>query len=155
MEGNIVSSHYFETMRIPLLRGRDFADSDKAGAPSVAIINEAFARRFWPGEDPIGERVGLDPSGRGLMVLQEPMRVVVSVVKDGKYRTLGEAQRAMLYLPLDQNYDPNLMTLHVRTPGDPLALLSAVLLGGVALPACYVPARRAMKLDPMVARRNE
>jgi hypothetical protein len=53
--GNVVMPGYFATMRIPLRAGRDFTDRDAPGAPLVAIVGEAAARRFWPGEDPIGK----------------------------------------------------------------------------------------------------
>src|SRR5213594_2982025 len=54
-----ISSRYFETMRIPLLRGRMFSNTDKLGSPPVVIINEAMAAKYFPGEDPLGKRISL------------------------------------------------------------------------------------------------
>ncbi len=54
---NIVGPEYFEVMGVPLVRGRGFATTDRAGAPQVAIVNEAFAARYWPGENPLGKRL--------------------------------------------------------------------------------------------------
>jgi predicted permease len=109
-----VSPGYFETMRIPLLMGRGFAEADNAQAPKVAVVNQALARRFWPGEDPIGKRLSVER--------EEGYYQVVGVAADGKYRTLGEEQRSYLYLSLLQRYESGQVLL-VRTAGDPRALL--------------------------------
>ncbi|HUK52213.1 MAG TPA: ABC transporter permease [Candidatus Binatia bacterium] len=109
-----VGPGYFETMRIPLLRGRGFSDSDTAQAPKIAVVNQALAGRFWPGEDPIGKRIRVER--------QEGYYQVVGVAADGKYRTLGEEQRSYLYLSLLQNYESGQILL-VRTAGDPSTLL--------------------------------
>jgi putative ABC transport system permease protein len=105
-------------MGIPLLRGRDFTPQDREGAPAVAVISEAFARRFWPGEDPLGKRLSLRAANG-------PFIEVVGVAKDGKYITLGEEPRSMLYLPLLQNHETG-MTMHIRTTGDPMSIASGV-----------------------------
>ena len=111
----VVSQGYFETMGIPLLRGRDFLKRDDDSTPLVAIVNEAAARRFWPGEDPVGKRFRIgDPDG-------DP-REIVAVVQDTKVRTLGEEPRPYLYLPYGQNYR-SIMSLVVRTSSDPESLL--------------------------------
>jgi predicted permease len=118
VSGGIVSPGYFATMRTRLLDGREFAPGDSAAAPRVAIVNEAMARRYWPGRTPIGRflRVG-DPSG--------PPVTVVGVAETGKYRMVAEAPRPHLFLPLAQNFAP-VVTIAARTSGDPLALTSAV-----------------------------
>jgi predicted permease len=103
------------------VRGRDFTDDDRApaqGAPGVCIVNESFARRFWPGQDALGKRVSTS-GARG------PFRQVVGVVKDGKYRTLGDEGRPYFAVPLLQSYESE-MTVIVRGGGDPKALLAAV-----------------------------
>lgn len=89
-----VSPGYFRTLGIPLVAGRDFQDSDRPGAPKVAVINELFARRFWPAESPLGKRllVGSDPG----------LYEVVGVAREGKYVSLTEEPRPFLYLPLLQ-----------------------------------------------------
>jgi predicted permease len=115
---NVVGPQYFETMRIPLLRGRSFTDADRAGAPPVVIVNEAFARRYWPNADPIGKRLSANGSSG-------PFREVVGVTRTGKYNTLGEDPRPFYYLPLWQEYNGT-VTLHVKTAGDPRALIGSV-----------------------------
>jgi len=111
----VVSAGYFETMRIPLLQGRDFRDQDDDSAPSVVIVSEAAARRFWPGENPIGKRLRLGaPDGE--------LREIIAVAQDTKVRTLGEEPRPYLYRPLSQNYR-SLMSLIVRTSGDPQSVV--------------------------------
>ena len=114
-----VGPQYFQTMGTPLLRGREFTAQDREGAPGVVIINEAMAQRFWPNQDPIGKRIGLEWRKKA------PEHEIVGVVKTGKYRSLGEQPLPFLYLSLLQNYEPK-ATLVVRTSGDPRPLLSAV-----------------------------
>jgi predicted permease len=114
---NTVSAGYFETMGIEMVRGRGFAPGDRAGARAVAVVNESFARRFWPGEDPIGRRFS---TGRG------GMREVVGVARDGKYRSLGEEPQPHFYQPFAQMYEPD-MVLVARAASDARALLSSLL----------------------------
>jgi predicted permease len=115
---NIVGPRYFETMGTRLVRGRDFREADREGAPQVAVVNETLAAMLWPGEDPLGKRLSFE-GARG------PFLEVVGVARDGKYRTLGDRSRPYLYTPLFQSYQPR-MTLVVRTSGDPVALSGAV-----------------------------
>src|ERR671920_147634 len=115
---NVVGPRYFQTMGTALVRGRDFTDADRMGAPAVAVVNETLAARLWPGEDAVGKRVSFDgPEG--------PFLEVVGVARDGKYRSLGDRPRPYLYRPLFQSYQPR-MTLVVRTSGEPTALAGAV-----------------------------
>ncbi|HWJ55201.1 MAG TPA: FtsX-like permease family protein, partial [Vicinamibacterales bacterium] len=107
--------HYFETMGISLVRGRTFDTRDRAGAQRVAIVNETMAQRCWPGRDPVG---GVIRFGSGPVT-------IVGVAKDGKYRQLNEAPLNYLYLPVAQNYRPD-MVLHVRTDGDPALVLPSI-----------------------------
>lgn len=108
---------YLETMGIRLVAGRDFRESDDASAPRVALINETAARQFWPGEDPLGKRVRFGKDS--------PWMSVVGVVRDGKYRTLGESPRPFLYPCSRQLYTP-FMTLVVAADGDEQAMLQQV-----------------------------
>jgi predicted permease len=110
---------YFEAMRIPLLKGRLLQDSDLApGAPQVVVINEEMARRFWPGEDPIGRRLkyGLDPGAN------VPWKTVVGVVADMRRQRLDEPAIPYMFQP---GFTPQ-MDLAVRTAGDPDLLRSAI-----------------------------
>jgi len=115
---NVVGLKYFQTMGIGLLRGRDFTAQDRDGAPGVVVINETFAKRYFPGQDPLGKRISLR-GARG------PWLEVVGITRDSKYRTLGEAPAPFVHLPLLQNHETG-MTLHVRTGVDPAALIPAV-----------------------------
>ncbi|HEV3469188.1 MAG TPA: ABC transporter permease [Pyrinomonadaceae bacterium] len=115
---NVVGPGYLRTMGTPLLRGREFAEADRAGAPGVAVVSEALADALWPGQDALGKRLSFEGT-RG------PFLEVVGVARDVKYRSLGDAARPYLYLPVLQSYEPR-MTLVVRTEGEPQALAGAV-----------------------------
>ncbi|HWS87825.1 MAG TPA: ABC transporter permease [Pyrinomonadaceae bacterium] len=107
-----VSAGYFKAMRISLVEGRDFDDREREGVkPEALVINETLARRLWPGESSfVGRRMML---GRGENA--EALEVV-GVVRDSKVRTLGEKQRPLMYVSVDQTYRGGL-TLVVRAPG--------------------------------------
>jgi predicted permease len=107
--GNIVAPGYFTAMRIPLIAGRDFTERDAPGAPEVAIVGEAAARRFWPGRNAIGQRLVLDGARRTGAVLQ-----VVGVVRDIRYRNVDFGSTPFVYLPFRQ-FDMPQMTLVVRS----------------------------------------
>jgi putative ABC transport system permease protein len=85
---NSVSPHYFQTMGIPLKRGREFTVEDNEQAPPVAVISEMMARNFWPDEDPIGQRVQITPS---------TLAIVVGVVGDVRHTRLENAPRPEVY----------------------------------------------------------
>jgi len=109
-----VAPGYFQTMGIPLLRGRDFASSEGEQKSGVTIINEALAKRLWKNQDPLGRRISFHEEKVGTEI--------IGVVKTGKYRTLGEDPIPVAYLP----QLPPRRTLVVRTSGDPAALLDTV-----------------------------
>lgn len=109
--GNVVMPDYFAAMRIPLRAGRDFTEQDAPGAPMVAIVGEAAARRFWPDQDPIGKELVMDAGTGSGVVLQ-----VVGVAQDIRYRALDFGSVPFVYLPLRQHYTSNL-TLIVRSAG--------------------------------------
>lgn len=113
-----VALKYFETMNIPLLRGRDFTAQDREGTPGVIVINETFVRRYFPDEDPLGKRLSLS-GARG------PWLEVVGVARDGKYITLGETSAPMIYQSILQRHETG-MTLLIRTRGDSASLAAAV-----------------------------
>jgi putative ABC transport system permease protein len=104
---NLVGSSYFETMRIPLLQGRLFADSDNETAPPVAIVNQTLANRLWPGENPLGKRFSFTSSSG-------PYISVVGVARDGQYFFLSPAPQPYFYLPLSQNFT-SFRSLQVRS----------------------------------------
>ncbi|HET9985917.1 MAG TPA: ABC transporter permease [Longimicrobiales bacterium] len=115
---NVVGANYFRTMGTRLVRGRAIDARDREGAPLAVVVNESFARRFWPGADPLGKRIGWEgPEGR--------MAEVVGVARDGKYRSLAEEPRPYFYIAAAQAGLRDL-TLHARTAGDPRALVPAV-----------------------------
>lgn len=115
---NVVTPAYFQSLGIPLLRGRDFADHDRATSAPVAIVNDTFARRFWPNQDPIGKRVGgLGPG--------DAEADIVGIVRTAKYRSLREPATSVVYVPLTQAYLPR-MTILLRTRGEPRAVLPAL-----------------------------
>lgn len=113
-----VGPGYFETMRIPLLRGRGFSEQDRDSTAQVAIVSEAAARRYWPGANPIGATIRVGGADR-------PARKVIGVARDTKVRTLGERPRPYLYLPFQQDYEPA-MSVIARVRGEPAAALPAL-----------------------------
>jgi putative ABC transport system permease protein len=115
-EFEIISPSYFRAMGVKLLRGRYFANYDRRGAPGVAIISQALARRYWPNEDPVGRRIHVDWGGGGLAA------EIVGVVSDTRDIALAAAPRPQLYLSYLQFENYGYMTLAVRTSSDPLEL---------------------------------
>jgi predicted permease len=111
----LVGPRYFETMGIPLVRGRGIEDRDRASSEAVVVINETMARRYWAGRDAVGGRIR---TGSDWIT-------VVGIAKDGKYGRLTEAPRAVMYFPLQQTYRAN-PTLHVATRGPAEATFAAV-----------------------------
>jgi len=92
-----ISPGYFETMGVPIVRGRGFTAVDRAGAESVAIISEAAMRRFWPEGDPVGQRLRLGPNA--------PWMTIVGVAGDVLNRRLTEPPQPILYQPIEQSSD--------------------------------------------------
>jgi putative ABC transport system permease protein len=119
----VVSPGYFRAMGIPLLRGRSFNEQDAPSAPQTALINETMARRFWPGEDPVGRRIkfaGMEP--------QPQWMTVVGIVGDVLDSTLTGRPEPQVFAPFMQHLngrlsDPNLV---VRGVGDPKLLVPAI-----------------------------
>jgi predicted permease len=114
----VVAPNYFTTMGIPLISGRGFTDRDDKRAPEVAVINEAAARKFFPGENPIGRRFGHSPEGAGNIE-------IVGVLRDVRYNSLREQPPPTLYLPHLQG-NPEDLVFTVRTAGDPGNVMSAL-----------------------------
>ena len=113
------STGYFDTMRMPLKRGRAFTPFDRAGQPKVVVINETAARTLWPGEDPIGKRIGVGQGGFW------DGAEVVGVVGDVRYGTVQTAAASDVYLPLLQSPRSGGL-LFIRTRSSMDAVVSAV-----------------------------
>jgi putative ABC transport system permease protein len=107
-------SRYFETMGIPMSRGRDFTSQESRDEAKVIVINEALARAWWPAQDPVGQHVRMGDSD---------VEQIVGVVKTGKYRTLGEDPIPLVYRPIGSM--PR-ATLVVRAANDPRSLLEPI-----------------------------
>jgi predicted permease len=112
---NEVSDGYFDTLRIPILRGRAFSERDVEGAPPAAIVNETMARRYWRDGNPVGRYISVGQA-----------RVeVVGVAQDGKYRSLNESPRPYMYFPLAQRYR-SAVKLHVRSAAETGAIVKSI-----------------------------
>ncbi len=121
-----VSSSYFRTMQIPILRGREFSTQDSAKSQPVVAVNEAFAARFWPGEDPIGKRMRFSGPAE-----ERPWQTVVAVVGNVRNQ-LDVPGPAEMYFPLRQQ-TKRTMALMVRTATDPRSLAESVRAQVIAL----------------------
>jgi predicted permease len=115
-----VGEGYFSTMRIPIVHGREFRQEDSADAPLVAVVNELFARHYWPGQDPIGKRLRLQNGGRA-----ESRVEVVGIAQTSKYLILAEPPTEYLYLPYRQEPPSNLILL-AESEGDPSTLVAPI-----------------------------
>jgi putative ABC transport system permease protein len=114
----IAAPGYFETMGIPLVRGRTFDERDVEGAREVVVISDAIARRYWPNDDPLGRQIAF---GWGPGDPQE----IVGVVGDVRHDGLDQPVEGAIYRPLAQ-FPRRGMTVVLRTAGDPLAVAAAV-----------------------------
>jgi len=112
---SMVGDDYFRTMQMDVVKGRAIGTQDVAGAPPVVMVNEQFASRFWPGQDPIGKRIR---SG-------EEWMTVVGVARQSKIEDLDEPATPLVYVPFFQEPRPA-FTIHVRAAGDPKRLTAPV-----------------------------
>jgi len=117
VRSNIAGPDFFHTLGVPVLAGRDFADSDTATSPHVGIINEQFAKRFLPNQNPLGHSIG---TGDG-----EYQMTIVGVVKDHKYRSIDEEPIPMAWYMYAQIPITGKMHVELRVYGEPLAILPA------------------------------
>ncbi|MFI5232978.1 MAG: ADOP family duplicated permease [Gemmatimonadales bacterium] len=115
-----ITPEYFDVMGIPLLRGRAFTVADREGVPAVAVISESVAQRFWPGQDPLGKRIGYPYPSEWL--------TVVGVVPDTKQDSLSEARSTSVYVPWRQraNKAGGELWIVARTTGDAAGLAPAL-----------------------------
>ena len=131
---NVATPGYFATLRIPILRGRDFATRDDTLSPPVMIVSQTFAKRMFGAENPIGKRA---MSSRDEKVERE----IVGVVRDVKYFGASDSSRALVWVPYAQNNAWRQGIITVRTQGNPAAALPAV-------------RRELHALDPSIALAN-
>ena len=142
-----VGPNYFETMEIPLTRGRTFTEHDRPGSAPVVIINQTMANRLWPNENPIGQRITItDPVHEG----EQTSREIVGVVGDVKHAGLGSPSRSEMYVPSLQA--PFLwMSLVVRTSVDPWSLAETIIAQVRAVDP-EVPTATARTMEQILAR---
>jgi predicted permease len=114
---NEVGDRYFETLGIPIVRGRAFTPGDRAGSAPVIIINETMAKQFFPNEEALGRRLHI--------FNRPPAREIVGIAKTIKYNFVGEDETAFMYLPIEQNYTSQVV-VQVRAAGNPDAVLGTV-----------------------------
>ncbi len=143
-----ISPDYLRTMGIPLVKGRAFDERDIPGAPDVTIINEQFARRFWPNEDPLGKRI--QRNGKG------PWRIIVGVVRDDKEVSLEDEPLLALFHPVEQ-FSIRSRYLVARTTADPgrtaVAVVREIQSLDVELPV-YDSVTMEQRLHEALARRR-
>jgi hypothetical protein len=115
----MVRENYFATMEIPFLRGRGFTAQDDQRAPQVAIVNQTFARKFFPNDDVLGKRVTLNEDKREIEI--------IGVVADTKYMSQREEIQPLLYTPWQQEGEViGAMHFTLRAAGEPTALAASV-----------------------------
>ena len=142
-----VSPHYFEALRIPLLRGRVFDQRDTGASERVVILNQAFVKKYWPNEDPTGRRITI---GKGVSPdFDEPARQIVGIVGSVTETGLGGGVVPVMYIPQSQVTDGLTklangllpMSWVIRSQGDPLSVASAVRHEFEALDAQLAPSK--------------
>jgi predicted permease len=114
---NIVDREYFTTSGIALTRGREFLESDREATLPVVVINQTLADRYWPNQDPLGQRVSFADDRQ--------LRTIVGVAETVNYDHVGEPPQACVYVPLAQNFT-DAIVLYVRTGGESSAVLTSV-----------------------------
>ena len=143
-----VSPDYFQTMGIPLVRGRVFTDRDSAAAPAVAIINQSAVRRYWPGLNPLGERVSLGDPRR--------WREIVGIIGDIKHEGLDAEAEPEVYMPIQQEFIAlgtalvRGLSVVVRASGD-VAAVAPVLRSAVAAVDEQQPVGTIQPMDDLIA----
>jgi predicted permease len=137
------SEGYFETLAIPLLRGRLFTSQEARGAGHQAVVSESTARRFWPDEDPLGKTFALDMDFRGSLEEFE----VIGIVKDIRFANLTRLDPAHVYLPAGTSEKGSFADLLVRVQGDRQRALTAVETTVAANDQDLLPGLRLVNLD--------
>lgn len=143
-EKRVVGADFFRVLRVPVVLGRAFDGRDVAGAPQVAVVNEAFVRRYFPGENALGRRIEFGWETEGA---QE----IVGVVGDMREQSLHEPAAPTIYVPFGQRRSDPAMAVVVRTAGDPTRLVAAVRAAVRAVDRDQ-PVAQVRTLDDVVAR---
>ena len=113
---NMVGPDYFHTFGIALITGRDFTVADNATAPKVAIVNESFARFYFPDQNPLGRKIGV----------AQPEYTIIGVAKDAKYAHVRETPQRVWYVPYEQQPGAKYLDLYVRTTGNPESMTQSI-----------------------------
>jgi predicted permease len=148
----IASPGYLEAVGTPILRGREFLETDTADSPPVTVINNAMAKKYWPGEDAIGKQVG--PGS-----LKYPLMTIVGIAADVKHLTLREEPGPEMYVLYTQKPWPSMQTMQValRARGNPDSMMSSVrqAIGSLDpdLPLAKVSTLRAIVDNSMASQR--
>jgi putative ABC transport system permease protein len=145
---NYVSPDYFQTAGIPIERGRTFTRAEGDAGADVAIVSEAAAKRFWPGEDPLGRRLSLDLTFGGQLAGFE----VVGVARDVRSANLSRVDPAYVYLPTRRGASYNLL---IRSASDPAATFAAVRRAVESLDPTLVPTVSVTSLHDGPMLRNQ
>src|SRR6476469_9912917 len=119
-----VTEDYFTTLGIPIVSGREFMRTDDENAPPLAIINETMAAKYWPGNDPVGQR----------LKVKDRWMQIVGIARNSNYRSKTETPVPFFYVPLRQNFRVQ-NSLLIRTPATPGAMMNALLLAAMGLDA--------------------
>ena len=141
------SDDYFQTMGIPLVKGRYFDARDTAESPFVAIVSEALARKYWPNEDPVGKRITFN---RIPNTQDQQWREIVGVVRHVRNEGLEGESRGQYYVPYSQRPNSSELFVVVRTDGDPAALAPSVR-GAVASVDRDLPVFRVLTMERLVS----
>jgi predicted permease len=149
-----ISATYFSAFKIPVIRGRAFTDQDDGGAPDVAIINQTMAQRYWPGGNPLADRITI---AKGLPELGDATRQIVGVVGDVRDGGLNRDPQPTMYIPwaqLPDAHNANLVGITplawiVRTRGGPY-LLSSAIQNELRLASGGLPVARPRTMDEIV-----
>ena len=146
----IVSPAYFATVDLPIVAGRPFADRDTTTSAPVCIVNEAFARRYLPGRNPIGARIAIDQFAQAKIV----ERAIVGVARQVKGRADETEDLAQIYIPNDQDVWVEAYLL-VRTTAGSVAALTPAIRAAIARVDKDLPVRRVMTLEQAVRQTTE
>jgi putative ABC transport system permease protein len=144
IDTSIVSPEYFHVLGMTLLRGRLFADQDLEDSPSIAVINQAAARTYWPNQDPVGKRVGVRFRGA-----KPDWTTIVGVIADARTESLADAGVPQVYFDIYQR-PAKFLAFYLRGQVDPAAIPAQVRTQIQAVDA-ELPVFRAETLDDVLS----